>query len=250
MGRLHVGGKAPSISTMMFITPSTAGNNLQLVNKKVLILTSHGQVVMFSPVKFGGYLGLQKLTPVTNALSNKISAKGGIKFRFHKQVHGLMWLPLPKKVIPFFLKSSPWAMGKYFLFKFRSRPHQRRHVKQFKLSDQLLQKNVVVLQHQQIIIMCFGKLHVVSATLSRKCATGWCQRTQMNKKWFRNFKNPRDAIKKKLFVPPLTRKKSAGQPKTQFALLYRRSMYSGRSVARLNSGLLSCNFTEIKFCSF
>ena len=102
MGRLHVGGKAPSISTMMFITPSTAGNNLQLVNKKVLILTSHGQVVTFSPVKFGGYLGLQMLTPVTNALSNKIYAKGGIKFRFHKQVHGLMWLPLPKKVILFF----------------------------------------------------------------------------------------------------------------------------------------------------
>ena len=52
------------------------------VNKKSLILTSHGQVVMFSPVKFGGYLGPQKLTPVTNALSNKISAKGGISFDF------------------------------------------------------------------------------------------------------------------------------------------------------------------------
>ena len=83
MGRLHVGGKAPSILTMMFITPSTAGNNLQLEStKKSLILTSHGQVLMFSPVKFGGYLGPQKLTPVTNALSNKISSKGGISFDF------------------------------------------------------------------------------------------------------------------------------------------------------------------------
>ena len=134
------------------------------VNKKALVLTSHGQVVMFSPVKFGGYLGPQKLTPVTNALSNKISAKGGIKFRFHKQVHGLMWLPLPKKVILFF-----WVIalghGQIFSIQISEQATSKKACETVQIIWPASSKKLVVLQHQQIIIMCFGKLHVVSATL-------------------------------------------------------------------------------------
>ena len=77
------------------------------------------------------------------AHSNKTSAKGGIKFRFSQTGPWFdVAIPLPKNGDSLFFKAIALGHGQTFSIQISEhRPHQRRHVKQFKLFDQLLQKS-------------------------------------------------------------------------------------------------------------